>query len=408
MNIRHQLVSFLIPRALREITAWARAAAAGDFSRRISISACGEMGESADTLNAASQRIQTQMEEHIADKSRLEAVFLSMLDGVMILDSKGVIILMNRALKEFLGVGQDAVGKKPLEAIRHIEIQEIADNVLRGGSRFESREITVTLGGEKILLVHATAVLRQEAAEGAVLVFHDITELRRLERVRRDFVANVSHELRTPVSTIRGYAETLLEGALEDQENAREFLRVICDDAERLTKLIQDLLDLSRIESAPMKLTLEACDLDPVVERVFAVRAKEAQAGSVRLEKDIPRDLGKVRMDESAITQVLSNLVENAVKYNNPGGVVRVGARRRDGGVEVSVADTGIGIPSEDIPRIFERFYRVDKARSRALGGTGLGLSIVKHIIQAHHGEVTVESELGKGTTFHFTLPAGG
>ncbi len=405
MKIRHKIVSFFIPRILREITAWAKSLTDGDFSRRISLSARDEMEELADSLNSMSRQIQSRLEESIADKSRLEAVFLSMFDGVMVIDHKGVIILINQTLKKFLSVEQETAGRKPLEVIRNMEIQEMAENILALKSRFESREITVSFPEEKILLVHATPVSRDNRVDGAVLVFHDITELRRLERVRREFVANVSHELRTPVSTIRGYAETLLEGALEDKAHAKEFLRIIYDDAERLTKLINDLLDLSRVESGKMKLTMEECSPEAVIDRVLEGMNKEAGKNSVTLKKDVPPRLARVKLDEAAIAQVLFNLVENAVKYNKAGGSVTVSARETPRAVEVSVSDTGIGIPREDLPRIFERFYRVDKARSRELGGTGLGLSIVKHIIQAHGGEVMVESEPGRGSTFRFTLP---
>ena len=405
MKVRHKIVSLFIPRLLREIGAWAKSFANGDFSRRISLSARDEMEELADSLNSMSRQIQSRMEESIADKSRLEAVFLSMFDGVMVIDGRGAIVLMNQTLKELLQVDTGVAGKKPLEVIRNIDIQELAERVLTSRSRPESREITLLHPQEKVLLAHATPVLREEAIDGAVLVFHDITELRRLEKVRRDFVANVSHELRTPVSTIRGYAETLLEGALEDKAHAREFLRIIYDDAGRLTKLINDLLDLSRIESGKMKLALEQCSLEAVVDKVLTGMDKEARKNSVTLKKEVPPRLSKIRIDEAAIAQVLLNLVENAVKYNNAGGGVTIGARETPRSIEVSVSDTGIGIPQEDIPRIFERFYRVDKARSRDLGGTGLGLSIVKHIIQSHHGEVFVESRLDGGSTFRFTLP---
>lgn len=405
LKIRHKIVSLFIPRLLREIGAWARSFAGGDFSRRISLSARDEMEELADSMNYVSERVQSKMEEFIADKSRLEAVFLSMFDGVMVIDRSGEIVLMNQSLKEFLQVDSMVTGKKPLEVIRNIDIQELAQRVLTSHSRLESREITLLLPEERVLLAHATPVLRADAIDGAVLVFHDITELRRLEKVRQDFVANVSHELRTPVSTIRGYAETLLEGALEDKAHAGEFLRIIYDDAERLSKLINDLLDLSRIESGKMKIVLEECSLEAVVDKVLTGMDKEAHKNSVTIKKDIPPRLARIRIDEAAIAQVLFNLVENAIKYNNAGGSVTISARETDRGVEVSVADTGIGIPQQDIPRIFERFYRVDKARSRDLGGTGLGLSIVKHIVHAHRGEVTVESELGRGSTFRFTLP---
>ena len=398
-------ISSVVFPPVRDIAFWAKSIAAGDFSKKVAIPTQDEMGALAEAMNYMSQRVQGRMEEFIADKSRLEAVFLSMFDGVMVIDQSGEIVLMNQTLKEFLQVDTEVTGKKPLEVIRNIDIQELAQRVLTSHSRLESREITLLLPEERVLLAHATPVLRADTIDGAVLVFHDITQLRQLEKVRQDFVANVSHELRTPVSTIRGYAETLLEGALEDKAHAREFLRIIYDDAERLSKLINDLLDLSRIESGKMKLALEECSLEAVVDKVLTGMDKEARKNSVTLKKDIPRRLVKIRIDEAAIAQVLFNLVENAIKYNNAGGSVTISARETDRGVEVSVTDTGIGIPQEDIPRIFERFYRVDKARSRELGGTGLGLSIVKHIVQAHHGEVMVESALDKGSTFRFILP---
>lgn len=396
----------LVFRPFQGLFAWAKSVMAGDFSKKIFIPARDELGELARAINAISQQINSRKEESATGQSRLEAVFLSMFNGVMILDHRGAIILMNAPLREFLSVDQQVIGKRPLEVIRNIVIQEMADNVLNFKNRFESGEIIVMLAEEKILQVHATPIMRENRVDGAVLIFHDITELRKLENIRQDFVANVSHELRTPVSTIRGYAETLLEGALEDKEHAREFLRIIHDDAERLSKLIDDLLDLSRIESGKLKLTFEERALELVVDRVLTALKSQAQKNAIRLVKEIPRDLPRTRIDEDGIAQVMRNLVENAIKYNNKGGCVTVCARATDGGyIEVSVIDTGIGIPHEDLPRIFERFYRVDKARSRELGSTGLGLSIVKHIIQAHRGEVTVESQLGRGSTFRFTLP---
>ena len=405
MKVRHKIVSLFIPRILREITAWAKSFAGGDFSRRISLSARDEMEELADSLNSMSLQIQSRMEESIADKSRLEAVFLSMFDGAMVLDGRGAIVLMNQTLKELLQVDTGVAGKKPLEVIRNIDIQELAERVLTSRSRPESREITLLHPQEKVLLAHATPVLREEAIDGAVLVFHDITELRRLEKVRRDFVANVSHELRTPVSTIRGYAETLLEGALEDKAHAREFLRIIYDDAGRLTKLINDLLDLSRAESGKTKLALEECALEAVIDRVLAGMNKEAGKNSIALKKDIPPRLPRIRIDEAAIAQVLFNLVENAVKYNKAGGSVTVGARETPRSIEVSVSDTGIGIPQDQISKLFEEFRQLDATVAHEFGGTGLGLSITKKFVELHGGRVWAESQVGQGSTFFFSVP---
>jgi len=230
-------------------------------------------------------------------------------------------------------------------------------------------------------------------------------ELKRLERVRQDFVANVSHELRTPVSTIRGYAETLIDGALEDKKNAMDFLKIIHADSKRLATLINDLLELSKIESEEPSLELSPCSIGQVAERVAKNLDKLAGDKSIEIVLNVPSGVPDALANEKAIGQALSNLVDNAVKYTEEGGTIAISVRVDAGLVRVDVTDTGIGIPEGDLPRIFERFYRVDKARSRELGGTGLGLSIVKHIAQAHGGEVHVESALGEGSTFSLTLP---
>ncbi|MCX7661818.1 MAG: ATP-binding protein, partial [Candidatus Omnitrophica bacterium] len=229
--------------------------------------------------------------------------------------------------------------------------------------------------------------------------------LRRLEKIRQDFVANVSHELRTPISSIKGYAETLLEGAMEDKENRKEFLNIIYKDATRLANLIEDLLDLSKIESGKMKMHFEALDLRPIVESALNILENNIKEKKLSVTIDISEDLPKVLIDEKRILQVFLNLLDNAVKYTPQNGRINIRAYPADEYVQVEISDTGIGIPEKDLPRIFERFYRVDKARSRELGGTGLGLSIVKHIIKAHKGEIWVKSELGKGSTFFFSLP---
>jgi two-component system phosphate regulon sensor histidine kinase PhoR len=255
------------------------------------------------------------------------------------------------------------------------------------------------------------------------MVFHDITELRRLEKVRTEFVANVSHELRTPLTSIKGYLETLLEGALEDQEHARQFLEIVFKHAERLGRLLDDLLDLSNIELGRVKLAFEPVSLREVLEDVLSIYSVQAEKKGITLESRVWTDLPPVRADRDRLAQILVNLVDNAIKFTPEGGHVTVGARKRHGipltpdlsevmtldhhgdFVEIAVEDTGIGIPSRDLPRVTERFYRVDKARFRELGGTGLGLAIVKHLVQAHGGTLRVESELGKGTRILFTLP---
>lgn len=396
---------FFVSKPINEISFIAKEIALGNYAKRAAVTSRDEIGELARSINFMSEQINAHIEEVLSDKSIFEAVLLSMTEGTMVVDRKGVILLMNQTSRKFFYITEDPVGKRPLEVIRNIEIQEIADQVLRSKTSVASQDITILLPEEKTLQIYAAPVLRGNEMDGAVLVFHDITGLRQLERVRRDFVANASHEIRTPLTSIKGYAETLLEGALEDKNNAMDFLQIISSDANHLVQLVDDLLDLSRIESGKLSLMFAPFDLVPLVGRVMAGLKKQAKEMGVGLETNFPPGLPKVMMDEASIAQVLLNLIENGMKYNQSGGCVVVTAEEAGPFLRVMITDTGIGIPEEDLPRIFERFYRVDKARSRELGGTGLGLSIVKHIIQAHGGEVSVESVLGKGSTFSFTLP---
>jgi two-component system phosphate regulon sensor histidine kinase PhoR len=259
---------------------------------------------------------------------------------------------------------------------------------------------------ERWLQVNA-AVITNSAGEreGTILVFHDLTRLKQLERTREEFVANVSHELRTPLSLIKGYVETLLDGARGNPEVAERFLKIIERNTQRLDLLIQDLLTISALESERIKLNLQPVELRPLVEKIFTDLKPPAENKNVELVSQLPELTATA--DVNRLEQVLANLVDNAIKYGRAQGSVKVGGRKlEDGKLEIFVQDDGPGIPPEAIERVFERFYRVDKARSRDQGGTGLGLSIVKHIVQAHGGEVWVKSELGKGATFFFTLPA--
>jgi len=399
------LTSVLISKPIRNISWMAQDIAHGSFSKKIHASSNDEIGDLAKAFNYMSEQIKERLAELNLSKSRLEAVFLSMFEGVMVVDSKGAILLMNQALKALLIVKDEPTGKKPIEVVRNIEIQEIADCALKQECDVRACEISVFTPDEKVLSIHAAPVVREGNVEGAVLVFHDITNLRRLEKIRQDFVANVSHELRTPISSIKGYTETLIEGALEDKENAKDFLKIIHSDSDRLARLVDDLLDLSKIESGKLKMALRSCKIKPLIERVVLRLNKQAKDKSISVKVDVPKEIPLVYADEARIAQVLLNLIDNAIKYNHHAGTVTISAKAKDKFVQVDISDTGVGIPERDLPRLFERFYRVDKARSRELGGTGLGLSIVKHIVSAHHGEVWVQSILGRGSTFSFTLP---
>lgn len=399
------VVSIFVSRPLREMSIIAKAMAKGDFSKRASFHAQDEIGELALSLNAMSEEIKDKIEKISSERAKLDLVLSSMFEGVMVTDQKEKIILMNPSLRKLFLVDQEPQGRRPLEVIRNTAVQDMVDRLLIEKQRLVTEEVGLNTPEEKILKVNGVPIIRNGRLEGAILVFHDITELRHLERIRQDFVANVSHELRTPVSSIKGYAETLLEGALDDKKNLKEFIGIILQDSNRLASLINDLLDLSKIESGKMKMTLLALDPVTLIKRAAAIMDNQAKVKSIALELDLPASLPKIKADETRFSQVMVNLLDNAIKYTPEKGVVTVSAKVTEGVLQTDIRDTGIGISQEDIPRIFERFYRVDKARSRELGGTGLGLSIVKHIVLAHGGQAWVNSELAKGSVFSFTIP---
>jgi two-component system phosphate regulon sensor histidine kinase PhoR len=341
------------------------------------------------------------------ERAKVAAILDSMVEGVIAIDQRGRIVLMNHAARWIFDLSGEVVEGRPLlEIVRHKEILDL----VTGGKRLDvegarRREIELGPPVERILDAHASAIALAPSGQGILLVLHDVTELRRLERVRKEFVANVSHELRTPLTSIRGYLETLLDGALEEQANARRFLEIAHTHAERLSRLVDDLLQLSDIVTGYLILKPTALRLQEVAADVVMFFEKQAAQKRLSLTNDVPQEI-RVHADWDRLTQIFVNLVDNAVKYTPENGGITLGAERGvNGFVHIWVADTGIGIPSTDLPRITERFYRVDKARSRELGGTGLGLAIVKHLVQAHGGELWLESELGKGTTVNFSLP---
>ncbi len=399
------LASLFISKPIQAVSETSRKIAAGDFSKKVIVNTDDEIRDLADSFNFMSHEIKKRIEADKINRSRLEAVLLSMTEGVMAVDLNSNIILMNQTLKDFLQITDEVQGKRPIEVVRNIEIQEIVDKSLKSQKKVESHEVSILLPEERIALIHATSLMRDQKAEGVVLVFHDITELRRLENIRKDFVANVSHELRTPVTSIKGYAETLINGALQDEKNALDFLKIIYKDADRLAKLVDDLLDLSKIESGNAQVQQTAISVAPVLDRVLAGLRLRFEEKRIEVVIEFIKDLPDVLADEAALAQVFLNLIENAIKYNHLDGKVTIRAEVLGAFVQFHIEDTGIGIPPDDIDRVFERFYRVDKARSRELGGTGLGLSIVKHIVNLHNGTVSVQSALQVGSTFSFTLP---
>jgi two-component system, OmpR family, phosphate regulon sensor histidine kinase PhoR len=333
-----------------------------------------------------------------------EALFNSMIEGVLVLGQNGRVSMANRALGNLFSISQDIVGKSILEVLR---IHELAPLLNRVAKERQVLAFEITLAGieQRVFEVNASAVLsRNGEQEGTILVFHDLTRIKRLQNTRQEFVANVSHELRTPLSLIKGYIETLLDGAKDKPEVAERFLRTIDRNANRLSLLIEDLLTISQLESGKTVLNFARVDLHQAVDRALEDFFPSARDKRVKLTNAVPPQLA-ARADANRLHQILGNLLDNAIKYGRADGTVSVAAKlAEDGKIEVSVADDGPGIPPDSLERIFERFYRVDKARSREQGGTGLGLSIVKHIVQSHSGRVWAVSRLGVGSTFFFTL----
>jgi two-component system, OmpR family, phosphate regulon sensor histidine kinase PhoR len=339
-------------------------------------------------------------------EAQQQALFNSMVEGVLLLDGSDRVRLVNRAFEDLFGLNGDIRGRTMMEALRLHELRELVNRV-RAESQVLGFELELPGLEGRCLQVNATALLdRAGKQQGMILVFHELTRLKQLENTRQEFVANVSHELRTPLSMIKGYVETLIHGAKDDPGVATRFLQTIEKHTDRLTYLIEDLLTISRLESGQVVMNLQKAELRPVVDDVLNDLQSRAGDRKVALENQVADGM-VVRADADRIQQVLFNLVDNAIKYGRPEGHVWINARlAKESFVEVSVRDNGPGIPPDSIDRVFERFYRVDKARSREQGGTGLGLSIVKHIIQSHGGEVWVESQVGQGTTFFFTLPS--
>jgi two-component system phosphate regulon sensor histidine kinase PhoR len=340
------------------------------------------------------------------ERDLLGSILETMQDGVLLLDAEDRVALVNPTLRAALLLPADVVGMPLSSALSRSELGKLVELVSQTRTRREPLAEELVVSGLKPRRLAVRANPMRAPVGGLLLVFFDVTEIRRLETVRRDFVANVSHELRTPIASICSATETLLGGALGDPPAATQFVQMIERNGERLRHLVEDLLDLSRIESQDYKLEREAIEVGAMVERSLSLLQQKAQRGRVRTDSEIPSNLPLVRADQRALEQVITNLVDNGIKYCPPGSRVVVKARP-DGEalLRLTVEDSGPGIPERDLPRIFERFYRVDPGRSREMGGTGLGLSIVKHLVEAMGGEVGVESRVGVGSSFWFTLP---
>ena len=395
------IISLRTSRSVREISEGAQRVAGGDLEHRIEVPASGGSSEMADAFNLITAAMGDAVGSLTAERNRLTALLDLMADGVLVIDGDGRVSLMNRAAESMLGVrAPDAVGSGVAEIVRDHELQALVRDALESDRPSQS---DVELVSNRRFIRALAIPVHEDGSDGVLLTLHDQTGMQRLYTTRREFVSNVSHELRGPLASIKAMVETLADGALEDRETAGDFLERIGRDVDRMTVMANELLELSLMESGQVALHLVPLPLKPIAEDVIAQAAGRAASAGIETSVGIPDDLAHVVGEEDKVRQVLVNLVENAIKFMPEGGRVCVRAVEDGRLVEVSVEDTGVGIPEEHLPHVFERFYKVD--RSRGGEGTGLGLAIVKHVVQLHGGDVRAESREGAGSTFSFTLP---
>ncbi len=381
---------------LGQVMDFSRGLARGEIEKKLFLPGNSEFDEIAANLNMMSTELQDIIAESEEEKRRLNEILRSIPDALLIIDSKGIIHLSSSASREFFG-DVPLTGRHFIEVVRNSEFSDLVDNVKQNLSSGIA-EFRLDYPDERYLIVRVSPLLYGEKdLSGLVAVFHDITQLRRLEQVRKDFIANVSHEIKTPITAIRGFADTLLEGALEDRENAVRFLKTIKSNSERINSLVDDLMIISKIELGVIKVEKSEVDVEDIAGNVAFLLGDKATEKNLYLRTHINPGYRRLSADKDRLTQILTNLVDNAIKFTETGGVT-LGIDAEDGKAFLFVEDTGIGVPKEHLPRLGERFYRVDPARSRKMGGTGLGLAIVKHLVKAHGWDMHIESTLGKGT----------
>ncbi len=395
------LIARTTTRPVRQLTRAAQGMAAGELGQRITVAGKGEIGQLARAFNEMSANLQQMVAAISTEKTRLADILDNMADGVIMTDADGNLALANPAAGRLFGFETDAAAGQPLiEVVHDHEVDEVLKRCLQTGReqniQFESAV------ARRFLRAIAVPTGDSGRPRGVLLLFQDLTELKDLQTMRRDLIGNISHELRTPIAGIKAMAETL-QGAIDDKKAAAEFLAKIVGEADRLTQIVTELTQLSRIETGQAELKMEPVDLNALIDGVLTDLKPLAARQEVRLAKKLASDLPEVPADRDRIRQTIVNLVHNAIKFNRPKGKVTVATNFDKRSVTVNVADSGIGIPADDLPHVFERFYKADKARSG--GGSGLGLAIAKHTVAAHGGDIGVESEAGQGSTFRFRLP---
>lgn len=388
-----------VTRPLRELERGAQAISRGEYGRQVPVRGADEVGRLAEAFNRMAEQLAHTIDRIREERNRLEAVLSSLKDAVVAIGPRGEVLLANRSATELLGVPPDALGRPLREVVRVPALVALLEQAARGHD--QSEELNLAAG--KVVEVTCSPIRGDHEPAGAVAVVRDVTELRRSERLRRELVANVSHELRTPLTSIKGFVETLLAGALRDEQNSRRFLEIMEAETNRLTKLVDDLLELSRLESKGVTFRLQPVDLAELCRAVVGRQQPRAERMGVRL--GCSAEPAVVSADPDRVEQVVTNLVDNALKFTPEGGSIHVRVRRHGPEAWVSVEDTGRGIPPDDLPHVFERFYRADRSRTRASGGSGLGLAIAKHLVEMQGGRIWAESQPGRGSVFSFAFP---
>ncbi len=390
------IIARITTRPIRKLTAASRRISSGELGQKITTETKDEMGELAHAFNEMSARLKELVEAISEDRARLATILDNMADGVIMTDAEGNILLANRAVERLFNI-RDTKNKPLIEVVRDHEVDELLKLCLKTN---KTQAVQYESGTSKRYL---RAIAIPIAHSGVLLLFQDLTELRGLQTTRRELIGNISHEFRTPLAGIKAMVETLSGGAVDDKKAARDFLTRIDSEVDRLTQLVAELTELSRIETGKAELKLELVNLNQLVEEAIAQLSPQAERQKLTIARDLAADLPPVPADKDRGRQVIINLVHNAIKFTGPSGKITITTRALEGSVVVAIADTGIGIPKEDLPHVFERFYKGDKARTGE--GTGMGLAIAKHVIEAHGGKIWVESEEGKGSTFSFSLP---
>ncbi len=398
-------ISYRLAEPIRAMERFTEKLRQGEPVGAILLNTADETKKLADNINFLVEELKDKIRIANEEKSKLMTALTSMTEGVLIINAQGLIEFVSPVLGDMLSVRyEDVFGKTLMEAFRSAELQKILTEFKRTGENI-TREITLDMAEVVILNVSVSAVHGYPQEDKTMIVFHDVTRLKKLEKVKEDFVANVTHEIRTPLTAIIGYLETIKNGAIVNIDETKKFVDIILNQAERLNRLVEDLLTLSHIELKELKFNFENVSINAAITNVISLVETKAKEKKITIHNNVRENFPMIRADKDKLTQIFVNILDNAVKFTPESGRITIVAKEADAYTAVSISDTGIGVPRDEIQRLGERFYRVDRSRSRDLGGTGLGLSIVKHLMIAHGGRMEIESELGRGTTVFLLFP---